>query len=552
MAIAILQGVGGGGGKTPQQKSIKIIKNGDYSVHSDEGYELERVDVKVETPEPKEEEEKSISITENGSYRVEPTAGKVMSGVDISVNTPTPKEEQEKVYDITLDGNYVITPDTGKALSKVTVRVDTPDQKPEQEKTLNVPYDGVYTVTPDTGKVLKKVTVNVDTPDKIPEQEKSLQVTEDGDYTVTPDSGYVLKKVSVSVNTPDQKVEQEKSLSVTADGTYTVTPDSGKVLSKVTFNVDTPDKIPEQTKTLDVTKDGTYTVKPDSGKVLSEVTVNVDTPDQKPEMVKTLDITSNGTHTLTPDAGYVFKGVTVNVAVPSENLDEVIGEQKTLIAQIKEALAGKAAGGGGEYDPSAEYQRVEYITTAEEDTYPYIITDFYADNESGMEIVASFPVLQDRVPMGSREDSGTTRFYCVYPLSANSIYYGFNTGSSISCPLKVDTIYRCQTNFLNCRLVNVYDEDGIRKGGVSLSATLTPHTAPVSIFGYNNASTGAVSSKREYKLYSARCSKKNEVVREYIPCYRKSDGVVGLYEKFSHQFLTPETGAFTKGADIEW
>jgi hypothetical protein len=208
---------------------------------------------------------------------------------------------------------------------------------------------------------LKKVTVNVDTPDKIPEQEKSLEVTEDGDYTVTPDSGYVLKKVSVSVNTPDPKVEQEKSLNVTADGTYTVTPDSGKVLSKVTFNVDTPDKIPEQTKTLDVTKDGTYTVKPDSGKVLSEVTVNVDTPDQKPEMTKTLDITSNGTHTLTPDAGYVFKGVTVNVAVPSENLDEVISEQKTLISQIKSALAGKAAGGGGGGDLPPGYTRVDFI-----------------------------------------------------------------------------------------------------------------------------------------------------------------------------------------------
>lgn len=230
-------------------------------------------------------------------------------------------------------------------------------------------------------------------------------------------------------------------------------------------------------------------------------------------------------------------------------------EQSSLIARIKSALAGKAAGGGGSAEPDYKdlYQRVEYITSAEEDTYPYIITDFYADNESGMEVVASFPVLQDRVPMGSREDSGTTRFYCVYPLSANSIYYGFNTGSSISCPLKVDTIYRCQTNFLNSRLINVYDEDGIRKGGVSLSATLTTHTAPVSIFGYNNASTGAVSSKREYKLYSARCSKRHEVVRDYIPCYRKSDGVVGLYEKCTGQFLTSEIDAgFAKGADIDW
>lgn len=247
--------------------------------------------------------------------------------------------------------------------------------------------------------------------------------------------------------------------------------------------------------------------------------------DEKPTQRKTVDITSNGTTEILPDDGFVLSGVTARVNVQT--------------------------GGVVEPDYKDLYQRVEYITSAEEGTYPYFITDFYADNESGMEVVASFPILQDRIPMGSRQDSGTTRFYCVYPMSANSIYYGFNTGSSISCSLKVDTIYRCQTNFLNSRLVNVYDEDGIRKGGASLSATLTQHTAPVSIFGYNSASSGAVSSKREFKLYSARCSKRHEVVRDYIPCYRKSDGVIGLYEKCTGQFLTGE-GAFAKGADIDW
>ena len=200
-----------------------------------------------------------------------------------------------------------------------------------------------------------------------------------------------------------------------------------------------------------------------------------------------------------------------------------------------------------------QYQRVEYITSAEEGAYPYIITDFIADNSSGMEIIASFPVMQDRIPMGSREDSGTTRFYCVYPLSASSVYYGFNSGSSISCSLTVNTVYRLQTNFLNSRLVNVYEDNGTRKASASINAILTPHSIPVSIFGYNSGSSGAVTSKREYKLYSARCSRGHEVVREYIPCYRKSDGVVGLYEKFTGTFLTAENGLlFAKGADIEW
>lgn len=207
-------------------------------------------------------------------------------------------------------------------------------------------------------------------------------------------------------------------------------------------------------------------------------------------------------------------------------------------------------------DPRDQYQRVEYITSAEEGTYPYIITDFIADNTCGLEVIASFPVIQDRIPMGSRTDGSTaTRFYCVYPLSTTSVYYGFNGGSSISCSTSLNTIYRLQTNFLNSRLVNVYEENGTRKASASLSATLVDQTVPVSIFGYNSGSSGAVSSKREYKLYSARCSKGHEVVREYIPCYRKSDGVVGLYEKFSGQFLTDASGSangFAKGADIDW
>lgn len=235
------------------------------------------------------------------------------------------------------------------------------------------------------------------------------------------------------------------------------------------------------------------------------------------------------------------------------------GTSKRLLTAGKycdrDIIVTASGGGGSAPDPRQQYQRVEYIKSAEEETYPYIITDICADNECGMEIVAAFPELVDRIPMGSRENSDATRFYCAYPLSANSIYYGFNTGSTISCKLTANNVYRMQTNFLNSRLVNAYDEEGVRKGGNAISATLTPHTVPISIFGYNSASSGNVTSKREYTLYSARISSGHEVIREYIPCYRKSDGIVGLYEKNTGQFLTnaaPGIIGFASGPEIDW
>ena len=282
---------------------------------------------------------------------------------------------------------------------------------------------------------------------------------------------------------------------------------------------------------------------------VNKVVMNTDKGEQT-----LIDLTDDSVTPETLAEGETAHDKSGNSITGTFTLNDELSTQDELIAAIKDALQGKAAGGGST-EPTYRnlYQRVEYIEPAEEETYPYILTDIFAKNDIGAEIVASFPTLQDKVPMGSREDSGTTRFYVVYPMSENSIYYGFNTGSSISCQLKVDTIYRCQTNFLDSRLVNVYDEDGNRKGGTSLSATLTPHTAPIAIFGYNRADTGVVSSKREYKLYSARISKKHDVIREYIPCYRKSDGVVGLYEKFTGVFLTSESdGKFTKGSDISW
>ncbi len=56
-----------------------------------------------------------------------------------------------------------------------------------------------------------------------------------------------------------------------------------------------------------------------------------------------------------------------------------------------------------------------------------------------------------------------------------------------------------------------------------------------------------------YKLYGFKVFEGNgsTLVKNYVPCYRKSDNVIGLYETVQGQFITGTgTGSFTKGPNI--
>jgi hypothetical protein len=212
-----------------------------------------------------------------------------------------------------------------------------------------------------------------------------------------------------------------------------------------------------------------------------------------------------------------------------------------------------ATGGGGstEPDPRDQYQRVEYIAS---DGNQYIVTDFVADdNTCGIEAVIAVGNYNSTATMGSRENSGNTRFYLPYPLGSTSVYYGFGAAPKVTATVSQTAPFRWQTNFINSRLAGVYTFDGASVGSAAITENLTPHTVPVAIFGLYSGVDGGVTSAKNMKLYSARCSKGFDVVREYIPCYRKSDGVIGLYEKLTGTFWeNVGTGAFTKGADIDW
>lgn len=192
------------------------------------------------------------------------------------------------------------------------------------------------------------------------------------------------------------------------------------------------------------------------------------------------------------------------------------------------------------------YQRVEYLSRKA--SGGWIRTDFIADNQSGLELSYSVPSFSDTATMGSRASGSTNgRCYIFYPRAASSGYVGWNTAQGWSVSTTVDTMYTTRLNWLNSRKAVVLNADGSTKATKSISGTLVQQTSPISICTYNNGAGRAMS------VYGARLSQGSEVVREYLPCYRKSDGEIGMMEMLTGQFVPSQvSGGFTKGPDIAW
>lgn len=81
-------------------------------------------------------------------------------------------------------------------------------------------------------------------------------------------------------------------------------------------------------------------------------------------------------------------------------------------------------------------------------------------------------------------------------------------------------------------------------GGVERSSSYTGDPRGLTIFGAQGGSAWFYSKAKIFSL-------KGEGVCDLIPCYRKSDGEIGMYNAINGEFLTNlGTGAFDKGPDV--
>lgn len=73
---------------------------------------------------------------------------------------------------------------------------------------------------------------------------------------------------------------------------------------------------------------------------------------------------------------------------------------------------------------------------------------------------------------------------------------------------------------------------------------------PAYVFARNTAGTATGFSSR--KIYYLQIYNGLELVRDFVPCYNKNNGDIGLYDLVGRKFYTNlGTGAFRKGSDIQ-
>ena len=190
--------------------------------------------------------------------------------------------------------------------------------------------------------------------------------------------------------------------------------------------------------------------------------------------------------------------------------------------------------------PSA-YQEVEYI---ESTGTQWINTYFAPTNQTILKINISITSSSTAGSIGTLDDDGSNRFMFLYNTTNQLRGYIGNSGwidSSISYQL--DTFYSIE--------LNVIDATFVVNGSVAQGIYTSTIDGLQNIYLFARNQEGSVLSLCNCKISKCQIYDNNILVRDFVPCYRKADSVIGLYDLVNGVFYTNAgTGTFTKGADV--
>lgn len=207
----------------------------------------------------------------------------------------------------------------------------------------------------------------------------------------------------------------------------------------------------------------------------------------------------------------------------------------------------------GEFDPDADpfsdYQEVEYIASS---GTQYIYTGYKPGPNTGVEVTYQFTDLtvQQRVFGVQGLDSVSASFTYVFYINGSSKWaYGFKngTGNWISTNVAVNT----NNHLLKFNVNNGYFSlDNGTNTAIKSSTRTKTALAPMTIFANTNE-VGNVVNRSKLKIYDFKIYENGNLVKAFVPCYRKNDNTAGLYDLVNDEFYANAgTGDFVVGPNV--
>lgn len=256
-----------------------------------------------------------------------------------------------------------------------------------------------------------------------------------------------------------------------------------------------------------------------------------------------------------------------------DNSDALTSEVKTaLLACIQNLTWNDTQEGSAYYEalrsalyaesgnlPSA-YQQVEYIaTTRTSDTEnAYIVTNATFSGNGAVIVEGKFRTTDAtgaKGIVGCRQTSDSSMGLSVYVNKTSSVdKFGVYSPPFITEALTVvdGEDYSFAMTIANgnqsVSLTDSSDNTSTVSGASSIAAFAN---TPICVMGAKTSGDSNHQYPFDGRIYYVKVSEGGVPKLDLIPCYRKSDGVIGMYDLISNLFYTNAgSGSFTKGADV--
>ena len=150
---------------------------------------------------------------------------------------------------------------------------------------------------------------------------------------------------------------------------------------------------------------------------------------------------------------------------------------------------------------------------------------------------------------GAAENSGKLRCMLTSPYSGASVYGSTDSGYiTTATSIQEDAFNDFEMTFKKGELSITNATTGKTKSITTQAEYTMQNNLYLFAQNYNGSARFGYHRKVRYFQYY---DKNDELVCDLIPCYRKSDNVIGMYDVVRNIFLTNAgNGSFTKGANV--